>query len=553
MTRRYPRTRTANRTAKPAAARHSSAAGRALRALTGHPALAELVTTLPATTLTRLYQTVGLNDAGQLMALTPPAALARALDEAVWSETDRETRFDPDVFVDWLEVWLGEGVAFTAERLLALDEDLLSLGFASVLLVADSHVSGFGHAPGDDAEVPVPDSSEDAGGPAAQIDRFLLSARQQDEWDIAIGALLALWDEAPARAVALLERLAAAHPGVDGTDTALARDAAADREARREAGGFVPASAAHAFLALAQHLEPAELLALDAYDPESARQLERLRRARRSAPPTASPTPSDVFATTPPSDAGTADPDETGSAPGPAADPAAAAELWALLTRAGVVDAPVAGLLAAPETTTLTLHRRLREVADDAEAIDASAAELAYLANVLVATVLEGEGADRARELAMAATNLGIELLEQHHDRVVPGSGAGLVRPFLVAWRTLGELPMQVVRVFEARFAELEERPPAGRAWLLGEARASLAALRSAVDAGDFDAARDALGVLSLLFDTDTCRSAAHLLDAPPAFPGLLDGADHSSRRPIRGVADLTRIAHLLDAVRAKN
>jgi hypothetical protein len=89
---------------------------RTVRELKDHPALPDLIPALPPRALTRLYETVGMNDAASLMALTPIPLLAQALGEAVWIGLGIETRFDADVFIDWLEVWVSEGEAFAAER-----------------------------------------------------------------------------------------------------------------------------------------------------------------------------------------------------------------------------------------------------------------------------------------------------------------------------------------------------------------------------------------------------------------------------------------------------
>ena len=55
-----------------------------LLTLRNDPALPSLLNTLPAAALARLVERVGLNDAGELMELTPARKLLQALDESVW-------------------------------------------------------------------------------------------------------------------------------------------------------------------------------------------------------------------------------------------------------------------------------------------------------------------------------------------------------------------------------------------------------------------------------------------------------------------------------------
>lgn len=517
------------------------------RTLRDHPALARIIPSLPPRSLTRLYDVVGMNDAGSLMAATPAPLLARALDEAIWSEQDGATRFDPDVFVDWLEVWLGEGEAFTVERLLALDEDTLALYFAAVLRVEDSYAAAFCREPDDGGE---PNRAADGllqlGADTEIFGRFLVSAAVDDEWDIVHGALTALWSEASEQVLALLERLTAddSRPAEEAGHGRLHADAAAARERRREHSGFVPAESARAFLGQARALSAEALMSMADYDLETGRHMRQLEQARN---PTG----------------GSADEPETPPADDAAAHPNVRAQgtagtdneagLWRLLARAGVTEAAApAGLLTGPADSGSALHRHLDALAaSDPEALTYLGYELAYLANVLLTGVeLPASDRDReadARDLAFATASLGLELLETRATSIELGRPPGLIQAFLIAWRTLSELPPRLVQAFEHAFAapaamqQLERKP-----WLHPQMIESLDDLRAAVRERRIQDGREAIGLLSLVLDTDACRAAVHLLGDPPRFPGLLEGGEKDSARWFRSLRDLTTAGELL-------
>lgn len=516
----------------------------AIRALLDHPTLAATLRSLPPRALARLYDTVGVRDAGELMAMAPPALLARALDEAVWKEQADRARFDPDVLVDWLEVWLDEGEAFAAERLLALDEAFLALCVGAVVTVRDSTVDGFHRWAYDDGDVADPWGAQPHPGDGmAVIERFVVAADREDEWDVVEPALNALWRHAPDTLLRLLERLTADDSRIDGEAfrPRFLSDAAGARDDRRERAGFVPLAAARAFLGQAHALTVAELVAMSDYDAETARHLRRLGG-------------------NPPADVAAADPGP--SADGRAQSHTLPADVWRLLRAAGVTDDPVpAGLLLGPGSERLTLRSRLDALAEtDPDMLAKAASELAYLANVLLAVDVPATGGSEserevhAREIAFATTSLGMELLEgSYHRTVHPGRPPGLVPSFLLAWRTLAGLPGRVVQAFEHALAAPDTvRFLGARAWLRTELEAAVRDLAAAVRDDRFETAREAVGVLSLAFHTDTCRALSCLLDVPPRFSGLLEGASKDSSRWIRSIADLEQLARLVNSLRTK-
>src|ERR1700754_5024742 len=102
---------------------------RLLQTLQANPALPALLRDLQPTALARLVERVGLNDAGELMALAPTRKLLQALDESLWKspEPGVAESFDAGELVAWLEAWNEIGDAFVAERLAAMSDEYRAL------------------------------------------------------------------------------------------------------------------------------------------------------------------------------------------------------------------------------------------------------------------------------------------------------------------------------------------------------------------------------------------------------------------------------------------
>src|SRR6478609_3614091 len=101
------------------------------------PELVSAVQALPPASLLRLIDRVGLEDAGELVALTTVDQLRRVFDEDVW-RSDRpgeDERFDPARFTLWLEIMLEAGERFAAEKLAELPTDLVELALHHHILV----------------------------------------------------------------------------------------------------------------------------------------------------------------------------------------------------------------------------------------------------------------------------------------------------------------------------------------------------------------------------------------------------------------------------------
>lgn len=351
---------------------------RLLARLLDTPDLAPRVQALAPAALCKLIERVGLEDAGEVLAFATPAQLTAVLDEDLWR--DDET-FDPARFVTWLEVLLESGDRFVAERLAELPEELVTLAFERCLLVVDMDALVTELAGRDGDEVDRIEKAL-ADGPCEELEQYRIIARRADGWDAVLAAVLALDRDHHALLARILERCAAATADRGDLVTALTTaetieaDAAADREDRRAAAGHVAPSLAKAFL----------------------------EHARRDG------------------DWRTRDPSTRAYF---RALPTIHARAHAPQAHARAHDLPALSSPSAAEPAMLAALRDL--AARDRPAFDARSAELAYLANVLVAAQKLRPAA--ALEAALAVCSRGLALAGDADLATVPADAL-----FRLAW-----------------------------------------------------------------------------------------------------------------------
>src|SRR3954470_7055814 len=101
------------------------------------PELGAQLQSLPGPVLGKLIDYVGLEDAGELVALATTDQLAQIFDEDLWrsSRAGEDPRFDAERFLLWLEIMLEAGERVVAERLAELPQELVTLAFHRHLLV----------------------------------------------------------------------------------------------------------------------------------------------------------------------------------------------------------------------------------------------------------------------------------------------------------------------------------------------------------------------------------------------------------------------------------
>src|SRR5215467_7872582 len=93
------------------------------------PGLVAAVRELPGAVLGKLIDRIGLEDAGDLVALASTAQLERVFDDDLWraERAGGDEIFRPERFVLWLRVMLEGGEDLLVQRLSELPQDLLAL------------------------------------------------------------------------------------------------------------------------------------------------------------------------------------------------------------------------------------------------------------------------------------------------------------------------------------------------------------------------------------------------------------------------------------------
>jgi len=436
----------------------SGSSSRLLARILERPELVSVVGKLSPTVLGQLIEHVGLEDAGELVAVASTQQLERVWDRDLWrrSEQDASERFAPERFALWLSIMLEAGEAQTVERLRELPLDLLTLGVHRLVRVVDR-----------EHWLQALESEEDLerGGLHAPWHELLLIARDEGAWHAVLSALLLLDEQDHGLVRRILDRCLAMEAQASGgdddddddddalysaltDDLALEDDVAAERDQRQAAKGFVSAADARAFLRLARTplSGPAADLARDPVTRAYFRELESASDAEvlRRAPPAESQS---MLA-------------QTGE------DRAALASLLGLLAESGVVsggldDGPVAALqhggtaeaaagadpVAEQHEATTLLHATLQALErDDPARWSERSEELGYLANVILAGCTSaGQSLPprAALEASTAVCSLGLEL------QLAPPAHAGPAG----AIDTLRRVPAD--RLFRAGYAVL--------------------------------------------------------------------------------------------------
>lgn len=259
---------------------------RLLARLLDRPELVAEVRALSPRELGALVDRIGLEDAGEIVALATTEQIVATFDADLWraDRAGEAERFDPERFLLWLEVLLEAGSAFAAARLAEMPQDFLALALHRLLLVVRlDHLSvALGADEADDAPAWArraarrPEALEKMleGCLYEEIGEHQIMARRPDGWDAVLDVVLALDRDHHDLLHRVLEQCAAMTTEVieDAggltrllrAEETLAEDVAADRERRRAAEGFVAPTDAAAFLGLAaQPIDPTAPLERD--------------------------------------------------------------------------------------------------------------------------------------------------------------------------------------------------------------------------------------------------------------------------------------------------
>jgi uncharacterized protein DUF6178 len=380
-------------------------AGRLIDRVLASPHLPSVVPRLQPQVLHRVIQRCGLEDCGQLLALATPDQLARVFDLDLWrpAAPGSDEQFDAARFGTWLEVMVETSLPGAAATLAAMDVDLAVAGLAEHVRVFDYAAA----APFVTLDGEVSPGSAVADGLRSEVGGYVVSAKRSEFWDVITAVLNALAETHGAYFTQVMRgccRLSNSRPEIDGLDSLLTTDEqtmfdlATDRETRRDIQGYVTPAHARAFLQTSRRVDIRHG-GMPARDPMTLayfKELEARVAMERDLQPLES-SPDDHV--------------------GPAADaPAeAVAAIVDLLHEAGALPRASRPLLESPQTgVRLTQIRACLQFAHDCDpgAYASRSAELAYLANVIVAgSTLQSRpvAEEEASEAALAVCNLGLE------------------------------------------------------------------------------------------------------------------------------------------------
>jgi hypothetical protein len=380
--------------------------GGLLSRLLDDPELLPALQALPAPALRRVILHVGLEDAGELIALASLEQLREVFDEDLWRSTrpGQDEAFDATRFGIWLEVLLEGGEALVADHLAELSEEFLVFAVSQLVWVLDTAVLTQWSV--DAREADLLDRILDAHF-HQELDEYLLLSRADRAWDALLSSILALDQHHPALLRGILSRCAIAtheqmrsatrlHAALDG-EALLLEDARAEREERRAERGYVSPADARAFLALARKApEPPE------EDPITH---AHFRERKLVSDP----------------------------APAAAAGPSGTTPLRSLLLEAGVEPE---GHEAQPAPISLFRQTLAALIECDPHAHQRVIEELAYLSNVLIAGDTSAERPWRPIEAAERV----LELCDQGLHALTDGGDLepSSAREALVRWGAVG-------------------------------------------------------------------------------------------------------------------
>jgi hypothetical protein len=254
------------------------------------PDLAKRIRSLDDGAFSALVRRVGVEDAGELIALASTEQLTAAFDEDLFvndAPGERE-RFDPDQFVTWLEVLLEAGEAVAARQISKLSEDFVVVALTSIAIVLDHDALAMRLAATDDDARLADKALQSA--LTEELDGYLLVAKRHSGWDALLALILALDRDDRAFVESILDRAATLgavyveEPDelitALSAEASLAEDVEAERQARRSAKGYIDPQDARAFLTLARKPLENNNTARDAITAAYFRELDTPKVAR---------------------------------------------------------------------------------------------------------------------------------------------------------------------------------------------------------------------------------------------------------------------------------
>jgi uncharacterized protein DUF6178 len=488
------------------------------------PDVALVIPRLQPEILHKVIQTCGLEDCSELVAMATPQQLQRVFDLDLWRapQPGLDDQFDADRFGTWLDVLMESGAMVAAQKVAAMDADLVIAALSQHLRVFDgAAVSSFQTLDGE-----IIERRRSGDEPTCEIGGYLVEATRTGSWDSIIALLLALDGEHPDQFHRLMRGcLHLSNSGFerDGLDDLLDDraqdlfDLSVDRDERREKQGYLAPAEARAFLHSAQRIQLGDAAAPPANPLARAyfREIEPIAPAEADAGGNAGLLPA-----------------ASESEPADLAD--RVASIVDVLRDAGVLTPPPRALLGGPsedgKAPTLTRIEAFLQAALDLDPRTYSrrTEELAYLANALVAgcSIRARRFTEReASDAAIAVCNLGLENWPERWAR----SEQDLVRLFQVGWTVLynkvclfaAERLLDVLAELRCTDRQIQSALIALRIDLMRQCRA-----------GTPWGARDNLDVLAML-DLPAWAGVLGLIDELPVMHAAISATTGSGIRSV--------------------
>ncbi len=235
-----------------------------LTSLFEEPGFIKIIRGMDSNLLRKLINHVGLEDAGEIIAFATTRQLENIFDADLWKsdEPGKEEMFDSDRFAIWLNIMVDISDSFAAGKLMALDEDLVTLALCKHIWVIDMEtlvlrMTNSDRSVQDDLADKVLENFL-----SVELDEYYIISRNYQSWDAIVSVLLELDRKDHSFLYNLLERICCISTEYiednDGlynvltSEEMLECDIAADRENRRDIQGFVSPSTAVTFLGMAQ-------------------------------------------------------------------------------------------------------------------------------------------------------------------------------------------------------------------------------------------------------------------------------------------------------------
>lgn len=514
-----------------------------------NPQFPVYVQTLEPQILNKLVQRVGKEDAQALLTWATDEQIQDLIETDTWRsrKPGEEEQFDPEQFLEWLELWTDMGPDFLTAKLRALGSELFAYTLQRYVVVVDLEEVG-------------------VSGDVDTFRNFGVMPKSEDNWPLLLRLLIEVWDEDEDFLEECLARCCQRRSLVVEktyiTDNeSLQFDVAGNRDRHRRKRGYVTSVSAAAFLAQARDTAMEKLLIEVAYDPFTSVHLRQI--ARRAA--------ATVHTPTMPANSQTTSVEQMeASVTGQDWQ-----ELETLVSALSASDeTPAARLLLGSDSgSELYLKQQLRAIGmQSPEALVARQNEIIYIANILMeGASMQGRclNEQEAGLCANAAANLGLMycVFEEAWDEesailhALLQETPGLIKAFRIGYHLLCQLPLQIMAALQRELASPKARRRLRRdPWIEQQVNDTLRAMHQATVTGveALDKVNALLEPLSLIADNTILQQLCILNDVLPRFPESLE-ADavkgvHVNRKSrfIETPADLQQIHTFLLGLQGK-